>query len=98
VDLSPLAGKARGQLRLTPEQLLAVIHVLALATWSLQVAADLQPPPLKRVPGGRPAIYRDSSILLMAVVQTVWRKSHEQMVDYVATHDELACELGFEES
>jgi hypothetical protein len=31
----------------------------------------------------------------MAVVQTVWRKSYEQIVDYVATHRELAVELGF---
>jgi hypothetical protein len=31
----------------------------------------------------------------MALVQIVWRKSYEQIVDYVATHPELALALGF---
>jgi hypothetical protein len=31
----------------------------------------------------------------MAVVQTAWRKSYEQVVDYVRTHPELAQQLGF---
>jgi len=97
LDLSPLPGKPRGKLHLTPEQLLRAIHAQALAVWSLQVAAPFQASRLKRGPGGRPATYRDSSILLMAVVHTVWRKSYEQIVDYVATHRELAVELGFAE-
>ena len=95
VDLSPLPEKPRGKLRLTPAQLLAVIHAQTLATWALQMAAHFQLPRLKRGPGGRPTLYRDSSILLMAVIQTVWRKSYEQIVDYVATQEELARELGF---
>ncbi|MEJ2264224.1 MAG: hypothetical protein P8X95_12305 [Anaerolineales bacterium] len=40
-----------------------VIRAQALATWSLQAAAHFQPPRLKRGPGGRPAFYRESSIL-----------------------------------
>jgi hypothetical protein len=97
LDVSPLPGKPKGKLRLSPEQLLAAIHAQDLANWSLQASGRIQPPRLKRGPGGRPAIYRDSSILLMAVVQTAWRKSYDQIVDYVATHRELALELGFEE-
>jgi len=31
----------------------------------------------------------------MAVVQTAWRKSYDQVVDYVRTHPELAHQLGF---
>lgn len=57
---------------------------------------SLQPPRLKRGASRRPAWYRDSSSLMMAVVQMVWRKSYEQIVDYVATHRELAVTLGFE--
>jgi hypothetical protein len=97
VDLSPLPGKPRGKLRLTPAQLMAAIQAQALATWSLHAAAHFQPPRLKRGSGGLPALYQDSSILLMAVIQTVWRKSYEQIVDYVATQEELARELGFAE-
>lgn len=96
LDDSPLPGKPCGKLRLTPEQLLAAIHAQELADWSLHTAGRYQPPQLPRDPGGRPTIYRDSSILLMAMVQTVWHKSYEQIVDYVATHRELAVELGFE--
>lgn len=94
-DNAAIPGKPHGKLRLTPEQMLAVIHGQDLAEWSLQAASRLQAPRLKRGPGGRPAIYRDSSILLMAVVQTIWRKSYEQIVDYVASHPGLAAELGF---
>ena len=39
----------------------------------------------KRDPGGRPAVYQDSSILLMAIVQSLWRKTYEQIVGHVAT-------------
>jgi hypothetical protein len=95
LDYAPLPGKSTGKLRLTPEQLLAVIHAQELAEWSLQVAARFQPPRLKKGPGGRPAIYRDSSILLMALVQTVWRKSYEQIVEWVAAQSGLALALGF---
>jgi len=96
LDYSSLPGKPHGKLRLIPEQLLAAIHAQELAEWSVQSAAHFQPPRLKRGAGGRPAWYRDSSILMMAIVQTVWRKSYEQIVDYVATHRELAVTLGFE--
>jgi hypothetical protein len=84
LDLSSLPGKAVGKLKLTPEQLLKAIQAQALAEWALQVTRPFMRPRLKQGPGGRPAIYHDSSILLMAVVQTAWRKSYEQVVDYKA--------------
>jgi hypothetical protein len=97
VDLSYIPGKVKGKLRLTPEQLLKVIHAQELAEWSLRMASYVQRPRLKRGPGGRPAVYQDSSILLMAIVQSMWRKSYEQIVDYVATHRSLAEQIGFKE-
>jgi hypothetical protein len=95
VDLSPLPGKPHGKLRLGPTQLLAVIQAQFLAEWSLQMVVRFQAPRLRRGPGGRPVTYPDCSILLMAIVQTVWRKSYEQIVDQVAHDPELARELGF---
>lgn len=95
VDLAPLAGRQTGKLRLSPEQLLAVIHAWALAEWALAMARRLRPPTLPGGPGGKPQQYHDRSILLMALVQTVWCKSYEQIVDYVATHEALAIALGF---
>jgi hypothetical protein len=96
LDYSSLPGKASGKLRLSPEQLLAAIHAPELADWALRTAGRFQQPRLQRGPGGRPRLYQDSSILQMAIVQTAWRKSYEQIVDYVATHQELATALGFE--
>ncbi len=83
VDLSPLPGKPRGKLKLTPEALLAAIHGPTLAEWALREAQRFQLARLPKGPGGRPSCYRDSSILLMAVVQTLWCKSYEAIVDQV---------------
>ena len=95
VDLTPLPNKETGKLRLSPEQLLSAIQAWPLAEWALAMTHRLRPPALPQGPGGRPQQFRDVSILLMALVQVVWRKSYEQIVDYVATHAELALALGF---
>jgi len=95
VDLSPLLGKARGKLKLTPEQVLSAIHGPALAAWSLTQARRFQRPRLSHGPGGRPASYADESILLLAVVQTLWRKSYEAIIDLIAAQPSLAQALGF---
>lgn len=95
LDLSTIPVKPRGKLRLSPEQLLAIIHAQALAEWALSMSQRILKPRLSRGPGGRPRTYLDSSILLMAVVQTTWRKSYEQMVDWVTTNEGLALALGF---
>lgn len=94
-DLSPLTGKSQGKLKLSAEQLLSVIHAQALAEWSLRMASLFSRSRLKRNRAGHPMVYRDSSILLMAVVQTVWRKSYEQVIDFVANHSNLAKQMGF---
>lgn len=98
VDLAPLSGKEKGKLRLSPEQLLAAIQAETLAEWALFMTHRLHPPALPPGPAGRPQQYADRSILLMALVQIVWRKSYEQIVDYVATHPKLALALGFTQS
>ena len=95
MDLSTLAVKPRGKLRLNPEELLVIVHAQALAEWALVMSEHIWRRRLPRGPGGRPATYLDSSILLTAVVQTAWRKSYEQMVDWVATNEALALALGF---
>ena len=95
LDLSSIPAKPRGKLRLSPEQLLAIIHAHALAEWALGMTQRLKQPRLPGGPGGRPPTYPDRGILLMAIVQTAWRKSYEQMVDWVATNEALALALGF---
>jgi hypothetical protein len=86
LDLSPLSGKRRGKLRLSPEQLLQVIQAQALAEWVLNTTQQFRKPRLPRGSGGRPLTYPNSGILLISVVQTTWRKSYEQIVDWEATN------------
>ena len=95
VDLSPLPGKPQGKLKLTPEAVLTAIQGQALAEWSVGEAKRFQRPRLAKGPGGRPVQYADRSILLLAVVQTLWRKPYEAVIDLVATRPSLAEALGF---
>lgn len=94
LEYAPWPAKLTGKLRLSPEELLKILQAQELALWALAFARRLEPPRLKRGPGGRPPTYPDSGILLMAVVQAAWRKSYEQMVDYMALHPSLALQLG----
>jgi hypothetical protein len=94
-DLSPINRKSHGKLKLSPEQLLTVIHGRALALWALTISLRFTRLRLKRGPGGPHPIYADSSLSLMAVVQTVWRKSYEQIIDHVKSNPSLAQALGF---
>jgi len=48
-----------------------------LAAWAVARARALRPPTLPRGPGGRPALYRDDTVLLLALVQTAWRLSYK---------------------
>jgi len=93
-NLLPGVSKPRGRLRLSPAQVLVAIRAYEVATWALQMSRRLQPRALPRRPGGRPRRYSDMSILLMAVVQALWRKSYRQIVDWVAVDAALAQALG----
>lgn len=97
VDLRPLPGKTNGKLKLTPEAVLLAIHGPALANWAIQASRRFQRPRLAKGPGGRPPRYAGSSILLLAVVQTLWHKPYESVIDLVATRSSLAETLGFAE-
>ena len=75
-DPSPISGKPHAKLKLGPEQWLNVIHAQALALWALPISLRFTRPCLKRAPAGPNPIQADRSILLMALLQTVWRKSY----------------------
>ena len=93
--LAPLTTRPRGRLRLSPAQVLQAIQAYAVAAWAIEKARRFQPRRLPGGPGGRPRRYSDASILLMAVVQALWRKSYRQMVVWVALDGGLAQALGF---
>ncbi len=96
VGISPLSTKPKGKLRLTPVQFLQAIQAHQLAQYALHLSQYFCPRGcLPRCAGRRPPRYTDTTILLMSVVQTVWRKSHEQMINRVHTDVVLAEALGF---
>jgi len=95
MELVSLPAQKQGQLWLDPSQFLTVIQANLLARWALQMAERLSRPRLRRGPGGRPSSYQDESILLMAIVQTAWRMSYADIVDYVTSHDHFAQQIGF---
>ncbi len=93
--LVPPRTKPQGRLRLSSAQVLQAIQAYALATWALEQARRFQPGRLPKGPGGRPPRYSEASILLMAIMQALWRKSYRQIVDWVALDPTLAQALGF---
>jgi len=96
VDISPLPTKPKGKLRLTPVQFLQAIQAHQLAQYALHLSQRFYPRRrLTRHAGGRPPRYTDTTILLISVVQTVWGKSYEQLIDWVRTDIVLAEALGF---
>jgi hypothetical protein len=97
VEPTLLPAKKRGQLWLDPSRFLTVIQAEVLARWALQMAARCSRPRLPRGPGGRPPTYQDKSILMMAIIQTGWRMSYADIVDYVASRSDLAGQLGFDQ-
>ena len=90
-----LPAKKRGRLWLDPGRFLSIIQAELLARWALQMSVRLRGPRLPRGPGGRPPTYHDESIVLMAIIQTAWRMSYADIVDYVADQPDLARQLGF---
>ena len=94
-ELTPIPAKKRGRLWLDPGRFLSVIQAELLARWALQMTIGLRRPRLPRGPGGRPPTYHDESIVLMAIIQTAWRMSYADIVDYVASQPDLARQLGF---
>jgi len=94
LDCSPYPAKSCGKLRLGPAELLKIVHAQEIAIWSLTLASRVCPAHLAKGPGGAPRHFSDSGILLMAIVQVVWRKSYEQIVDYMFINDRFALQMG----
>jgi hypothetical protein len=46
------------------------LHLLALCAVAVQIAQRRCPPPLPAGPGGAPRLYREESLLLIAVLRT----------------------------
>src|SRR2546430_11295034 len=70
------------------------LHLLLLCRLAVQLAHRRCPPPLPAGPGGSPRTYREESLLLIALLRTLWRLSYQDMHDWLASWPALALACG----
>ena len=70
------------------------LHLLALCRLAVQQAQRRCPPPLPTGPGGRPRRYAEESLLLIALLRTLWRLSPRAMTDWLRAWPALAFACG----
>ncbi len=95
IDLSLLPAKVSRRLWVNPTTFVNTINALSLAQWALQMSGPWRPalPAPKR--RGPKTVYRDSSIMVMALVHVAWQMGYEEVVDYFRTHPDAAQAVGF---
>ena len=70
------------------------LHLLALCRLAVQQAHRHCPPPLPAGPGGAPRRYSDASLLLPALLRTLWRLSPRAMTAWLQAWPALARACG----
>ena len=73
-EVQAQARRARA-LHLNALTLIETLHLLALCRLAVQLAHWRCAPPLAKGAGGRPRTYLDESLLLIALLKTLWRLS-----------------------
>lgn len=63
--------------------LVKTLHLLTLCRLAVRLAHRRCPPPLPAGPGGAPRIYSEASVLLIALLRTLWRLSYQDMRDWL---------------
>lgn len=74
--------------------LVRTLHLLILCRLAVRLAHHRCPPPLPAGPGGAPQTYREESLLLIALLRTLWRLSYQDMRDWLRAWPELALACG----
>ncbi len=87
------AQRARG-LHIHALTLIETLHLLALCRLAVQLAHRRCPPPLPKGAGGAPRTCREESLLLIALLKTLWRLSYQDMHDWLANWPALALACG----
>lgn len=70
------------------------LHLLALCQVAVDLAHRQCPPPLPAGPGGAPRLYSEESILLLALLRTLWRLSYQELHDWICAWPALALACG----
>src|SRR5207248_5114331 len=77
-EVQAQAQRARA-LHINALTLIETLHLLALCRLAVHVAHRRCPPPLAKGAGGRPRSYREESLVLIALLKTLWRLSRPGM-------------------
>jgi transposase len=70
------------------------LQLLALCELAVHLAQRPCPPPLPAGPGGAPRLYREESLLLLALLRTLWRLSYQETHDWLCAWPALALACG----
>lgn len=86
-------AKAQAALHLDALTLVSRLHLLALCRLAVRLAHRRCPPPLPAGPGGHPRVYTEESLLLIALLRTLWRLSRPRYVRLVAQLADLSARV-----
>jgi len=81
-------------LHVTALALVTTLHLLDLCRLAVRVAHRRCPPPLPKGPGGARRTYSEESLLLIALLRTLWRLSYADMRDWLRDWPALAVACG----
>jgi transposase len=88
-------ARARKALHINALTLVTSLHLLTLCRLAVRLAHRRCPPPLPKGPGGAPRRYSEESLLLVALLRTLWRLSYQDMSEWLSSWPELAIACGF---
>src|SRR5258708_7518512 len=83
-------AKRPAALHLDALTLVRRLPLLALCRVAVRLAQQRCRPQLSAGPGGRPRCYRDESLVLLALVRTLWRLSYQDLHDWLVAWPALA--------
>ena len=87
-------AKHRSGLHLDARTIVETLHLLALCQLAVRLARPASPAALPKGPGGAPRVYNDASLLLIALLRTLWRLSLRDMHDWLVAWPALAAACG----
>jgi transposase len=83
-----------GALHLDALTLVRQLHLLALCERAVHLAHQSSAPALPAGRGGAPRVYQDESLLLLALLRTLWRLSYQEVHDWLVAWPALALACG----
>src|SRR5207302_1145797 len=92
-EVQAQARRARA-LHLNALTLIETLHLLTLCRLAVQLAHRRCPPPLPKGAGGRPRTYREESLVLIALLKTLWRLSYQDVHEWLHSWPALALACG----